>query len=182
LVETDTDDVVSNPMIEGAHGQRRWAIRAEPGMTVVRRRITDPPPDNPARLRAHTGREWLVVLSGTAILLLGDRRFRVETADRRAAAHLPHRGADWGITLTAAGYTLAAERTIAVDEAHPRSAAVARYAHLVLGGLRDALADELPAADLAALDELLATDGPNGVLHRDDLVVRTERTVWAAHP
>jgi transcriptional regulator with XRE-family HTH domain len=79
LVETDTDDVVSNPMIEGAHGQRRWAIRAEPGMTVVRRRITDPPPDNPARLRAHTGREWLVVLSGTAILLLGDRRFRVET-------------------------------------------------------------------------------------------------------
>ena len=114
--------------------------------------------------------------------LAAGRRFRVETADRRAAAHLPHRGADWGITLTAAGYTLAAERTIAVDEAHPRSAAVARYAHLVLGGLRDALADELPAADLAALDELLATDGPNGVLHRDDLVVRTERTVWAAHP
>ena len=79
LVEVATDDVVSNPMIEGAHHQRRWSIRAEPGMTVVRRRMTDPPPDNPARLRAHPGREWLVVLSGTAILLLGNRRFRVET-------------------------------------------------------------------------------------------------------
>jgi len=79
LVEVATDDVVSNPMIDGHHSQRRWSIRAEPGMTVVRRRMTDPPPDNPARLRAHPGREWLVVLSGTAILLLGNRRFRVET-------------------------------------------------------------------------------------------------------
>ena len=30
-------------------------------------------------MRAHPGREWLVVLSGTAVLLLGNRRFRVET-------------------------------------------------------------------------------------------------------
>ena len=29
--------------------------------------------------RAHPGREWMVVLSGTAVLLLGNRRFRVET-------------------------------------------------------------------------------------------------------
>jgi transcriptional regulator with XRE-family HTH domain len=79
LVETATDDVVSNPMIDGAHEQRRWSIKADPGVTVVRRRMTDPPPDNPAHLRAHPGREWLVVLSGTAILLLGNRRFRVET-------------------------------------------------------------------------------------------------------
>ncbi|OLT06138.1 XRE family transcriptional regulator [Pseudonocardia sp. CNS-004] len=79
LVETASDDVVSNPMIDGAHEQRRWSIKADPGMTVVRRRMTDPPPDNPAHLRAHPGREWLVVLSGTAILLLGNRRFRVET-------------------------------------------------------------------------------------------------------
>jgi transcriptional regulator with XRE-family HTH domain len=78
LVETDTDDVVSQPMIDGAHGLMRWSIKAEPGLTVMRQRMTDPPPDNPARLRAHPGREWLVVLSGTAILLLGHRRFRVE--------------------------------------------------------------------------------------------------------
>lgn len=79
LVETASDDIVSNPMIDGAHGQMRWPIKAEPGMTVIRQRLTEPPPDNPSRLRAHPGREWLVVLSGTAILLLGNRRLRIET-------------------------------------------------------------------------------------------------------
>jgi transcriptional regulator with XRE-family HTH domain len=79
LVETDTDDVISHPMVDGAHGLMRWPIKAEPGMTVVRQRMTEPPPDNPARMRAHPGREWLVVLSGTAVLLLGHRRLRVET-------------------------------------------------------------------------------------------------------
>lgn len=79
LVETASDDVVSSPMIDAAHGLMRWPMKGEPGMTVVRQRMTEPPPDNPARMRAHPGREWLVVLSGTAILMLGHRRFRVET-------------------------------------------------------------------------------------------------------
>ncbi|MFD7576377.1 helix-turn-helix domain-containing protein [Streptomyces sp. NPDC059810] len=79
LVETATDDVVTSPMIDGALGLMRWPIKAEPGMTVVRQRMTEPPPESPARLRAHPGREWLVVLSGTAVLLLGNRRIRVET-------------------------------------------------------------------------------------------------------
>jgi mannose-6-phosphate isomerase-like protein (cupin superfamily) len=57
----------------------RWSVRADPGLTVLRQRVVGPPPDNPARLRAHPGREWFVVLSGTAVLLLGDRRYRVET-------------------------------------------------------------------------------------------------------
>ncbi|MFC5236244.1 XRE family transcriptional regulator [Pseudonocardia zijingensis] len=79
LVETDTDDVISHPAIDAAHAQMRWPVRADPGMAVIRQRLTDPPPDNPSRLRAHPGREWLVVLSGTAVLLLGNRRLRVET-------------------------------------------------------------------------------------------------------
>ncbi|WP_405774227.1 helix-turn-helix domain-containing protein [Streptomyces sp. NBC_00859] len=79
LVETAADDVISSPMIDGARGVLRWPIKADPGMTVVRQRMTDPPPDSPSRLRAHPGREWLVVLSGTAVLLLGNRRFRMET-------------------------------------------------------------------------------------------------------
>ncbi|SDP36454.1 Cupin domain-containing protein [Lentzea jiangxiensis] len=79
LVETDTDDVIVSPMLDGAHGTMRWPIKAEPGMTVMRQRMTSPPPDNPASLRAHSGREWLVVLSGVAVLLLGNRRIRVET-------------------------------------------------------------------------------------------------------
>ena len=86
LVETASDDVVTSPMIDGAHGVLRWTIKADPGMSVVRRRMTNPPPDNPARLRAHPGREWLVVLSGTAILQLGNRRIRVE---KNQAAEFP---------------------------------------------------------------------------------------------
>lgn len=79
LVESEDDDVVISPVVDRARGQLRWPIKSEPGMTVVRQRLTDPPPDNPARMRAHPGREWLVVLSGTAVLLLGHRRLRVET-------------------------------------------------------------------------------------------------------
>ncbi|MCU1640551.1 MAG: family transcriptional regulator [Nocardia sp.] len=98
LVETATEDVVSNPMIDGTHGLMRWPIKAEPGMTVVRQRMTNPPPDSPSRLRAHTGREWLVVLSGTAILLLGNRRFRIETnQSAEFPTMLPHAiGAEGG--------------------------------------------------------------------------------------
>ncbi|MFF5636934.1 helix-turn-helix domain-containing protein [Streptomyces sp. NPDC012825] len=79
LVETAADDVVISPVIDGARGQMRWPIKGEPGVTVIRQRMTDPPPDSPSRMRAHPGREWLVVLSGTATLMLGNRSFRIET-------------------------------------------------------------------------------------------------------
>jgi transcriptional regulator with XRE-family HTH domain len=78
LVETAADDVISSPAVDAARGQLRWPVKADPGMSVVRWRIVDPP-TGPSRMRAHPGREWLVVLSGTAALLLGDRRLRVET-------------------------------------------------------------------------------------------------------
>lgn len=98
LVETASDDVVTSPTIDAAHGLMRWPVKGDPGMSVVRQRMTEPPPDNPARMRAHPGREWLVVLSGTAILMLGHRRFRVET-DQAAEfpTMLPHAiGAEGG--------------------------------------------------------------------------------------
>jgi transcriptional regulator with XRE-family HTH domain len=78
LVENAADDVVINPMIHGTHGLS-WPMKGDPAMSVMRRRLTEAPPDNPAKMRAHPGREWLVVLSGTAILMLGHRRFRIET-------------------------------------------------------------------------------------------------------
>ncbi|SPL99425.1 unnamed protein product [[Actinomadura] parvosata subsp. kistnae] len=78
LVETASDDVVISPKIDGTQGWMRWPVKGDPGMTVMRRRLTEPPPDNPARMRAHPGREWLVVLSGTAALMLGHRRIRLE--------------------------------------------------------------------------------------------------------
>ncbi|ONI87075.1 XRE family transcriptional regulator [Actinosynnema sp. ALI-1.44] len=91
LVEADTDDVIANPVIDSTHGLMRWPVKADPGMTVMRQRITTPPPDHPAAMRAHPGHEWLVVLSGTAVLMLGHRRFRVET-DQAAEfpTMLPH--------------------------------------------------------------------------------------------
>jgi transcriptional regulator with XRE-family HTH domain len=79
LVETATDDVVSSPTVDSTRGRMRWTIKSDPGMSVVRQRMTEPPPQNPAHMRAHPGREWLVVLSGTAVLMLGNRRFRLET-------------------------------------------------------------------------------------------------------
>ncbi|NED52046.1 SAM-dependent methyltransferase, partial [Micromonospora aurantiaca] len=45
---------------------------------------------------------------------------------------------------------------------------------------RGTVADALSSEDLAALDRLLDPDDPQGILHRDDLTVRTERTAWAA--
>jgi transcriptional regulator with XRE-family HTH domain len=78
LVENAADDVVISPMIHGTHGLS-WPMKGDPAMSVMRRRLTEPPPDNPSKMRAHPGREWLVVLSGTAILMLGHRRFRIET-------------------------------------------------------------------------------------------------------
>ncbi|MGC0250176.1 helix-turn-helix domain-containing protein [Pseudactinotalea sp. Z1748] len=79
LVEAAPDDVVISPVIDRSHGWLRWQVRADPGMTVVRQRLTEPPAANPARMHAHLGREWLVVISGTAILMLGQRRYRLET-------------------------------------------------------------------------------------------------------
>ncbi|WP_162463929.1 MULTISPECIES: helix-turn-helix domain-containing protein [unclassified Mycolicibacterium] len=98
LVETEADDVISHPTIDAAHGIMRWPIKANAGMTVVRTRMTNPPPENPARMRAHPGQEWLVVLSGTAVLMLGHRRLRVETNEAAEfPTMLPHAiGAEGG--------------------------------------------------------------------------------------
>ncbi|MFB6704158.1 class I SAM-dependent methyltransferase [Streptomyces sp. NPDC056333] len=100
--------------------------------------------------------------------------------DLHHAEHMPHRGADWGPMLTAAGFTVEGQRTITVNLGPPHTEAVGRYA---LGGLRrmrGSVAEALTVEDLTALDELLDTDSPRSILRRDDLTVRTERTVWAA--
>ncbi|MFD4632872.1 helix-turn-helix domain-containing protein [Streptomyces sp. NPDC058284] len=98
LVETGADDVVSSPVIDAAHTRMHWSVKADPGTTVIRQRMTEPPPDNPARMRAHPGHEWFVVLSGTATLLLGNRRFRIETnQSAEFPTMLPHAiGAEGG--------------------------------------------------------------------------------------
>ncbi|MCM1975542.1 methyltransferase [Streptomyces sp. G1] len=96
------------------------------------------------------------------------------------AEHVPHRGADWGPKLTAAGFTLDGDRVIDVNIEGARSEAVGAYALGSLQRLRGSIAEVLPPEDLAALDRLLDTGGPESILRREDLAVRTERTVWAA--
>jgi SAM-dependent methyltransferase len=103
-----------------------------------------------------------------------------EIGDRRARERLPHRGADFGPKLVAAGFDVVGERTVTATVEHSRSESVGRYALTGLGRIRDAVADALPAEDLAALDRLLDPDSPHSLLRRDDLAVRTTRTVWAA--
>ncbi|MFE3138475.1 class I SAM-dependent methyltransferase [Streptomyces scopuliridis] len=100
--------------------------------------------------------------------------------DRFHAEHVPHRGADWGPMLTAAGFTIEGERTIAVNIDGSHSEAIGRYALGSLRRVRDTAAGALSTEDLSALDQLLDTDSPHSILRRDDLAVRTERTVWAA--
>jgi trans-aconitate methyltransferase len=106
---------------------------------------------------------------------------RVHAAtNRRHAEHVPHRGADWEPMLDAAGFALADKLTVAVDIPGSSNAAIGRYAVAVLHRIRDAAAAELAPEDRTALDRLLDTSSPHSILRRDDLAVRTERTVWAA--
>ncbi|WP_055564565.1 class I SAM-dependent methyltransferase [Streptomyces atriruber] len=106
-------------------------------------------------------------------------------ADRLQAEHMPHRGADWGPLLSSAGFAVEGERIMAVDTEgthteRTHTEAIGRYALGVLQRIRTAVADTLAPEDLAALDRLLDTGSAHSILRRDDLTVRTERTVWAA--
>ncbi|WP_329126747.1 class I SAM-dependent methyltransferase [Streptomyces sp. NBC_01465] len=106
---------------------------------------------------------------------------RVHAAtDRFHAEHVPHRGADWGPMLSGAGFDVEGELTVAVDIDGTGDAAIGRYALTSLQRIRGAAAEALSPEDLGALDRLLDTSGPHSILRRDDLEVRTERTVWAA--
>jgi SAM-dependent methyltransferase len=120
--------------------------------------------------------------------------------DQLRANDLPHFGSDWGSSLTAAGFAIEAERTFAIDLTRPLPAATGRYAQASLRRMRSGLdrssldrsgADRsgadlsdldgrMSADDLATLDSLIDSDGPQSVLRRDDLSVHTARTVWVA--
>jgi SAM-dependent methyltransferase len=98
----------------------------------------------------------------------------------RQAAELPDLGSDWGPRLSRAGFTIEAERSFAIDLTPPLPASAGRYAQASLRRLRSGLDGQMSDDDLATLDTLIDSDGPDGVLRRDDLTVRTARTVWVA--
>jgi SAM-dependent methyltransferase len=108
-----------------------------------------------------------------------EARCHAVLAERRAG-ELPHLGSDWGSRLATAGLTIQAEQTFAIDLRPPLPAPAGRYAQATLRRLRSGLDGQLSAGDLAELDTLIDSDGPGSVLRREDLTVRTARTVWVA--
>jgi len=89
-------------------------------------------------------------------------------------------GADWGVLLSEAGFAVEVKRLFAIDLTSPLPAATGRYARATLQRIRSGVEGRIDAEDLAVLDTLIDGDGPDSVLRREDLTVRTTRTVWAA--
>ncbi|GHJ38601.1 class I SAM-dependent methyltransferase [Streptomyces sp. TS71-3] len=96
------------------------------------------------------------------------------------AQHVPEMGSDWGARLAGAGFAIRAERPFVIDLAPPLPEAAGRFALATLGRIRSALDEQLSVEDLTALDALTDENGPDSVLNRPDLTVRTARTVWVA--
>jgi SAM-dependent methyltransferase len=96
------------------------------------------------------------------------------------AEDMPFLGADWAPLLRKAGFTIEAERQFVIDATAPLPAAAGRYAQASLRRMGSGLGGRLSDADRAALERLTAGEGPDSVLHRSDLRIRAERTVWAA--
>jgi SAM-dependent methyltransferase len=96
------------------------------------------------------------------------------------AAELPHLGADWGPLLSRAGFVIEAQRPFAIDLTPPLPASTGRYAQATLRRMRSSLDGRMSADDLATLDTLIDSNGPEGIRQRDDLTVRAARTVWVA--
>lgn len=94
-----------------------------------------------------------------------------------AASRGWNRYPDWSDTLLRAGFEMVEKRHdelgVDVDDT------ARRYAHAVLGRMRAGFEPALSGEDRDTLDRLTG-HGPESVLHRTDLVVRGDRTVWIA--
>ncbi|GIH03729.1 hypothetical protein Rhe02_17960 [Rhizocola hellebori] len=101
-------------------------------------------------------------------------RLHAEMAKRRHEAGL-HMHENWGDRMSQAGFTSVTQRHFDIELRPPLPLSAKRYAALSLGRMRHGLEGRLPSADLVALEEIAG-----GLAGRDDLSVRTERTVWLA--
>jgi mannose-6-phosphate isomerase-like protein (cupin superfamily) len=86
LVESvEDEDVIIRPVPHQEPGLTTWLLSREspqPGTRMVAKmRITRRRRNGPGHLAVHPGREWFTVLSGTAVLHLGERRITVEAGD-----------------------------------------------------------------------------------------------------
>jgi transcriptional regulator with XRE-family HTH domain len=96
LVESVADDdVVIRPQRDAARGVTTWMLTREPGphgVSVAKMRVTRPAPRRGTdELRVHPGKDWFTVLSGTIVLLLGERTILVETGQAAEfSTMIPH--------------------------------------------------------------------------------------------
>lgn len=95
LVEsTGDEDVVIRPQPCDAQGTTSWLLSRERslhGVTVAKMRITPDRPTDAEHLKVHPGREWFTVLSGTALLRLGERAILVQEGNAAEFATMtPH--------------------------------------------------------------------------------------------
>ena len=96
LVESGTDDdVVIRPHRDEARGMTTWLLSREhgpQGVTVAKLRITRPEPRRGTdELKVHPGWDWFTVLSGTVVLLLGERTIMVEAGQAAEfSCMIPH--------------------------------------------------------------------------------------------
>jgi ubiquinone/menaquinone biosynthesis C-methylase UbiE len=103
-----------------------------------------------------------------------EERVHAATAQARDDAGM-HMHEDWPARFAQAGFVLEAERRFDIALHPPLPAATARYAQLTFQRAREGLDGRLGADDLASIDTITA-----GIPGRDDLTVRTSRTVWLA--
>jgi transcriptional regulator with XRE-family HTH domain len=96
LVESVADDdVVIRPQRDAARGVTTWMLSREPGphgVSVAKMRVTRPAPRRGTdELRVHPGKDWFTVLSGTIVLLLGERTILVEAGQAAEfSTMIPH--------------------------------------------------------------------------------------------
>jgi SAM-dependent methyltransferase len=100
--------------------------------------------------------------------------------EHESAGPAPRLDADWGPRLKAAGFARVARRSFVIDLRPPLPDGTGRYARAFLRRIRPVLDGGLDAGDLAVLDTLIDSDGPDGLLRRGDLSVRGTRTAWIA--
>ena len=96
LVESaGDDDVVIRPRRDEARGVTTWLLSGETGphgVSVAKMRVTRPVPERGRdELRVHPGKDWFTVLSGTIVLLLGERTILVEAGQAAEfSTMIPH--------------------------------------------------------------------------------------------
>jgi len=84
VASTNDGDVVIRPHRDEVRGRTTWLLShgAGPnGVTVAKMRLTKPVVRGIVELGVHPGADWFTVLSGTTMLLLGERTILVEAGE-----------------------------------------------------------------------------------------------------